>query len=78
MQAYISDLLSAFFKTLQQDGAQKIDKINLEEISQKFLFWAEWVLWPKIMQTYISRSVLRIFSKLCSRTGHNNNNIKII
>lgn len=60
-----------FFQTVQHDKVQKIYKNHLSEISEKFLFWANWVILvrfsPTIMQTYVFRSAVRNFFKLGCR-----------
>lgn len=50
---------------IQSKGDNKSIKLNFVKFPQKNLFWAIWAilakLWPKITQTYISESALRIF-----------------
>ena len=59
-----------FFQFLLHDKAQKVDKNNLNEISQKILFWAKSPilaqLWPKTTQAYSSGSASRILSKFAA------------
>ena len=62
---YPTICLNNFFKTLQYDRGQYLDKNQLSKISPKILSWAKWTVFlellPKILMAYVSQSALRIF-----------------
>ena len=63
---YISgSALRIFFRLCSMIGYNQERKINQTGISQKILLWAKCAilasLWPNIMQSYIWKSILRIF-----------------
>lgn len=70
---YVMIFAKGYFQNLQHDIEIMTRYNNLNGISQKFFFWAKWVILPQLCSTFMQAS-LKICSKEIFQTlqqGHN-------